>query len=114
MLCLCFQCMMQLGIVAWYNVNKDYVANVLCENKDKPELNCCGKCYVRKQIRKTEDQGTGKGPVYKLQKAEVFFLLPEKVTVATTVNSNTDKIADHYNFSIGEPAIKDIFHPPAC
>src|SRR6056297_976397 len=41
-----------------YVVNYDYIANVLCENKDKPQLQCNGKCYLAKQLAKeTEDDG---------------------------------------------------------
>lgn len=33
-----------------YYANYDYIATVLCENKDKPYLECNGKCYLEKQI----------------------------------------------------------------
>jgi len=36
-----------------YYANYDYIANVLCENRDKPYLECNGKCYLEKQIAKT-------------------------------------------------------------
>lgn len=36
-----------------YYANYDYIANVLCENKDKPYLECNGKCYLEKQLNKT-------------------------------------------------------------
>jgi ABC-type antimicrobial peptide transport system permease subunit len=35
-----------------YYANYDYIANVLCENKDKPYLECNGKCYLGKQLNK--------------------------------------------------------------
>jgi hypothetical protein len=35
-----------------YYANYDYIANELCENKDKPYLECNGKCYLEKQIKK--------------------------------------------------------------
>jgi hypothetical protein len=35
-----------------YYANYDYIANVLCENKDKPYLECNGKCYLEKQLNK--------------------------------------------------------------
>lgn len=35
-----------------YHVNYDYIANVLCENKDRPYLECNGKCYLEKQLKK--------------------------------------------------------------
>jgi hypothetical protein len=35
-----------------YMVNYDYIVNNLCENRDKPELNCDGKCYLSKELAK--------------------------------------------------------------
>ncbi len=42
--------------VAEYVINYDYIVNVLCENKDKPELKCDGKCYLSKQLAKESRQ----------------------------------------------------------
>lgn len=35
-----------------YYTNYDYIANELCENRDKPYLECNGKCYLEKQLKK--------------------------------------------------------------
>jgi len=35
-----------------YLVNYDYIAEQLCENRNKPILACNGKCYVAKEIEK--------------------------------------------------------------
>ena len=35
-----------------YYANYEYIAAVLCENKDKPYLECNGKCYLQKQLNK--------------------------------------------------------------
>lgn len=40
-----------LPVIEYY-ANYDYIANVLCENRDKPYLECNGKCYLEKQIAK--------------------------------------------------------------
>jgi hypothetical protein len=34
-----------------YYANYDYIATELCENKDKPYLECNGKCYLEKQLK---------------------------------------------------------------
>ena len=39
-----------------YYANYDYIATVLCENKDKPYLECNGKCYLEKQIKKNNHE----------------------------------------------------------
>lgn len=44
------------GIIAHYQLNKDYIARVLCENRDKPELHCDGKCYLAKRLKAQQDR----------------------------------------------------------
>ena len=39
-------------IVLGYYANKEYIAKYLCENKDKPRLNCEGKCSLKKRLAK--------------------------------------------------------------
>lgn len=41
--------------VVEYIVNYDYISTVLCENIDKPELQCNGKCHVAKEFEQTLD-----------------------------------------------------------
>ena len=38
-----------------YEINKKYIAEVLCENKDKPMMHCNGKCHLKKQLKKAND-----------------------------------------------------------
>lgn len=38
-----------------YDLNKGFIAQELCVNKDKPDLNCEGKCYLKKQLNKAQD-----------------------------------------------------------
>ena len=46
----------QWGIVAHYQLNKDYIARVLCENRDRPELHCDGKCFLAKRLKAQQDK----------------------------------------------------------
>ena len=40
-----------------YITNYKYISEELCENKDRPELECNGKCYLIKQTRaQSEDR----------------------------------------------------------
>jgi hypothetical protein len=41
----------KVGLVAFYQLNKTYVAQTLCENKARPELKCDGKCYLKKNVK---------------------------------------------------------------
>ncbi|MET3034983.1 hypothetical protein ABXT08_02660 [Chryseobacterium sp. NRRL B-14859] len=39
-----------------YAVNYDYIVKNLCENRNIPQSTCKGKCYVKKELAKTEKQ----------------------------------------------------------
>jgi hypothetical protein len=54
MLSLSYQAFIKLGIVIWFECNRDYIAKNLCENRAQPEKKCCGKCYLNKQMRKAD------------------------------------------------------------
>lgn len=41
-----------------YWLNKDYIAKVLCVNKDKPKSCCQGKCHLQKQLEKATQNST--------------------------------------------------------
>jgi hypothetical protein len=37
-----------------FHLNQKEIIRMECENKDKPEMNCNGKCYLAKQLQKAE------------------------------------------------------------
>lgn len=39
-----------------YAINKDYIAEVLCINKEKPELMCGGICYLDQKLTKIYEE----------------------------------------------------------
>lgn len=44
----------KLSIYINFLINQDYIAQNLCENKDKPVLKCNGKCQLAKELAKEE------------------------------------------------------------
>ena len=45
-----------------FKLNQNYIASNLCENKNKPALQCNGKCFLKKQIASadTDEQNAPK------------------------------------------------------
>ncbi|MEP5340680.1 MAG: hypothetical protein ABJL44_13125 [Algibacter sp.] len=37
--------------MAYYQINIDYITEAFCENKEKIELSCNGKCHLAKQLQ---------------------------------------------------------------
>lgn len=51
-----------LPVVEYY-MNYNYISKELCENKDKPYLECNGTCYLEKQMSKIDPLGQDQKPV---------------------------------------------------
>lgn len=61
-----------------FNLNRDWIANTLCENKSKPQFKCNGKCYLKKQLKKADmPEAAGKGESkHSRDYSEVIFAPP--------------------------------------
>ena len=110
-----YQFVAKMGVIAWYEINKEYVAAELCENKDKPQLQCNGKCYLKKQIDKVEDNGgeDSKNLSSKNKKtelAEYVLTMPELCNFYVAKEAAT--FYDKYTSPRGAQYITSIFHPP--
>ena len=54
------QSSVRLGWVLYYHINKSRIVATLCENRDKPDMHCDGKCYLRKKLESAERVQTSK------------------------------------------------------
>ncbi len=43
-------------VYAGFEINKSYIVAELCENRDKPSLNCNGKCFLKKKLQAAEEK----------------------------------------------------------
>jgi hypothetical protein len=103
---------MKLAIFTYYQVNKNYIAATLCENKEKPAMQCNGKCYLAKKM-KSQEQREQKNPSLfqgleelNLFCSDVSILLPVS---AFSINCNKSffYVVKRYN-----SPLSDIFQPP--
>lgn len=74
-----FQSVSKLLVLAWYQVNKTYIAQKLCENRNKPKMHCNGKCQLRKKMQQLNQESPSNSSVpVKIDKIAILeFLLPE-------------------------------------
>ena len=115
MIVLSCQCVVKCGIVAWYQINKDYIAKNLCENKDKPQLKCCGKCYLKKKLNAVDDKlPNGKHLPNKLEKAEVTdFIIPSPISIALPNFANPLVYGGNRASYYIHLHTHAVFHPPS-
>ncbi len=93
-------------------MNYEYIVKNLCEKRDIPQSTCKGKCYVEKELAKTEKQSNNNQNI-KIAGLDVF-LSNEILSFSDTVQSdisikNSD--LDYINLDTSE-YFSRIFHPP--
>lgn len=44
------------GTIAYFKLNREYIAKVLCENRKRPDLHCDGKCYLAKKLKQQQEK----------------------------------------------------------
>lgn len=99
-------------IMASFYANREYIANNLCENRDKPEMQCKGKCSLNKQLaREAEHQAPVPQNVHK----EEVLLYYEGSAFAISYGQLPVEEGKQY-FTYNELNTIDlrgaIFHPP--
>ena len=63
----------KIGILIDFKINQDFIAEVLCINREKPISTCNGKCYLSEQLKKAEEQEEKKAPTSNKERLKVIF-----------------------------------------
>ena len=99
-----------------YIVNYDYISNVLCENKAKPELKCNGKCHLIKELAKAsnDDKPINSDKKNNLtQEVELLFCNETaKISFRQIYFHNKTSIGDNYANLYFHSVSCSVFHPP--
>ncbi len=99
---------------AWieYGWNIEYIQEVLCINKEKPELKCGGKCYLMQQLYPELPDETQNYPKVEITKIEYVDL--RRLHNFDLTELNPDYRLDNYPVhSLKYPSINHgVFHPP--
>ena len=97
-----------------YAVNKDYIVNNLCINRDNPHISCEGNCHLEKQLKKssdtnndTKDKNTNK----KVQNEDVREFLSAHITIPKVFGTNITLLVNP-NTPLTTRSLSAIFIPP--
>ena len=102
------------GTIAYYHANKEYIARVLCQNRDKPMLHCDGQCYLAKRLKAQQDkqdkettQRVQNSPVVQLFcQANLPFQFHQHWSLVRSV------VFSAYRFPSYVAPVAVLFHPP--
>ncbi len=110
LLALMVQTFSKTAIFFNFFANQSYITKVLCENKDKPQLYCCGKCQLRKSLRQEENsekQNEERKQKINMDIALLSSFFPYQSTIVSSIVLYPAKFAA---YAVQHP--DSIFHPP--
>lgn len=111
---LAFPWVSKVAITADFVIHQDYIANNLCENRDKPEMECEGKCVLMQKLKLTESEQDEPQQLPQITQMEfssfvVTDFLFNAIESLQADSSENLPAPTHHEASIH---INDIFHPP--
>jgi len=107
-----FQIFLKVGIIGYYGINKDYITANFCENISKPDVQCNGKCYLKKQLKKADEPvNNTQQPVPQKEKSEVQPFINLLSELKTAADSKAFRFAEPPAAVISQ-YFGSVFHPP--
>ena len=113
MFALGFQFLMKLGILTYFQLNRVYITEMYCENKEKPQLNCDGQCFLAKKLQAAEEKTSDNDGARTLnQQLEIpLFIISTPAFVSFIGEEpvlDIPLLINHYSFLRSST----LFHPP--
>ena len=103
----------KIGIMIDFEINRDFISEVLCINRDKPMTICSGRCYLTSQLEKADEKENEQAPPTQRVKAEVLYFQNYFLVKFTAYQGSRDKVIPFYFAQFhSKKFISEIFKPP--
>lgn len=100
-------------IQAHFYMDREQITALYCINKDKPELECDGKCELSKRLSEAKNQNESEAEIT-LEELQLTFLAKGKEASLPFVSESNIEILNtpRYQMTNSLDLGKDFFHPP--
>ena len=99
-----------------FEIRRDYIVANLCENRNRPQLNCNGKCYLAKKLAALEEQEKKQAEQDYVSKLlfQPMELKSYEFNIPFLKFKNREPIIYSFLTSVNTCTfLSDIFHPPS-
>ena len=104
---------LQLGVVAYFQFNKNYIQQQLCINKNNPKSNCNGHCYLAKQLKKAEEGERKQSSRIVKEKEEIISNYTDSLPLAYFPNYTVRNFVPYPCQNISVDTYSSLLKPPA-
>ncbi|WP_422360182.1 hypothetical protein [Reichenbachiella sp.] len=95
-----------------FAMNRDYIASYLCENQNRPELECQGKCFLMTKLRKQMNDTREHKAKQLTQLSKIDVMNIHESTKFDFFNSNFIALRGDTSHNVIDGYLAGIFHPP--
>lgn len=103
-----------------YQFNKAYITAEFCENKEKPQLKCNGKCHLKKVIQEKKEKESDPQQNFETEEDRINLYQNQESKIAKAnsyiVNYDLTFLGEestyYYNNSYTHLHTSGVFHPP--
>jgi len=108
------QCFYKLGVIAYFNLNHEYIAKTLCVNKDLPMTTCHGKCFLNRNLKTGEERSTKETGMPTVNEVVDFsgFVVPD-IDYCFHAGSKDAEPGFHYFMAVSQGNLNALLRPPA-
>ena len=101
----------KLGVITYFQFNREFIAEFLCINKDEPVTTCQGQCFLNKNFELADDEAQSSAHKGK-EKIEFPTFIASETFYAFLQASQTGEKNTHYFTSSSTLHLATPFHPP--
>lgn len=105
-----------VGELAYFQLNIDYIIETYCINKDKPELECNGKCHLTTQLAKLDASSEDSNAPKTINTKEIFTLVFLSENIFHTLKDSQEivvkKVVNSYTETYSFLTVSSCFKPP--
>jgi hypothetical protein len=104
----------KIWIVVSFKINQESIAKTLCVKKEVENNTCQGKCHLKKQLEKADEEEQKQAPTNTKEKVEVLYChnLTSFSIEKRNIFAETKKSFFDYQFHFSSSYNTDIFRPP--
>jgi hypothetical protein len=96
-----------------FKANQEFIAQYFCINKDKPELNCKGKCHFTAEFEKQHgDNAEAPLPVFENKSPELIYTFSENKIVEYFFDFTLQLGHPSFAYELPSGYGFGVFHPP--
>lgn len=98
-------------LIAAFNMNQQFIATTLCENRNHPETHCNGHCFLNKQLNNQQKQDGGANTGSKTR-VSIQLFKEEFTTNNLSVAMQKGGVYAYYKYRRAQGFILSFFQPP--